>query len=130
MALLVPDEGEVELLTRVVGLTCVYKLYQANMTPAEGDTLSTYSGDIADFSGYANFTAAWGIPATSGGTTFVTGSSNMFQHNGGATSNTIYGYYVTDGSNTKLYWAEKFAASKSMAAPADIIQLIPRLQAE
>jgi len=127
MAIVVPNVGERAMLTTLVAEGHRYRLFQNNITPGEGDVLGDYTE--ADFSGYGSYkTATFGTPATSSGTSFVAGGSLYWQHDGGGTSNTIYGYYVTKSDDTTLLFAEKFGSSKSMAALTDIIQVIPRLE--
>ena len=46
-----------------------------------------------------------------------------FQHNGGGTSNTIYGYYIVNTDTNKVRKAERFDSPVSMAAAWNSIEL-------
>lgn len=133
MDIVVPDVGEVALLAilraEFNSAYVHYHLYQTDITPSETDILTDYSANEADYSGYGyQSVGAFGTPSTSSGTTSMVAGGLLFQHNGGATSNTIYGYYVTDVSDAELLWAEKFSSSKTMATTADKIMVTPRLE--
>lgn len=45
----------------------------------------------------------------------------------GGAAETCYGFVVLDGSGTKLYFAQRFAAPRTMAASGDEISIIPRV---
>lgn len=84
------------------------RLFQNNVTP-DSDTVI---GDltIATFSGYASQTLA-GCSLV-GPTTHVEGIESgpyIFTHNGGGTSNNIYGYYVVNTSTGNLLVAQRAA---------------------
>jgi hypothetical protein len=112
MALLVPDEGEVRLLTYALKSTCPatykLKLYKTDVTPAEADTIASYT--VCDATGYGDATITnaddWTV-ATDTGTTTATCAEKTFTFT--AASN-IYGYYVVDETgDDKVLWAEKFS---------------------
>lgn len=135
MALLVPDVGEVALLTDLLdnGENWTLKLYKTDVTPAESDTAASYT--VADFTDYANKTLTrnvgagnWGTPATNAGTTSSTYNSGTPQSwtNGGS-SQTIYGYYVVGATSTTLLFAEKFATARTLAS-SDSLELTPRIE--
>ena len=135
----IPSEARVNLLQVLKGgmtsstthSSVNFHLFKSNITPSLSDTLSTYSAQESDYSGYvAQAAGAWSTPATSGGVSFMAASELLFQHNGGGTSNTVYGYYVTDNTDAKLLWVQKFAAARSMADTTGIIRVTPRLVAE
>lgn len=127
MAIVIPNVGEVAMLTTLVAVTHRYRLFQNNYTPVEGSVVGDFTE--ATYSGYGGSKEpTYGTPCTVSGTSFVTGGSMFFQHDGGGTSNTIYGYYVTKTDDTTLLFAERFTSSKSMATVADILQLFPRLE--
>jgi hypothetical protein len=91
----------------------------------DGDTAL---GDLteADFSGYSAATVAQGTSSATGGVaTNVLTPESPFEHDGGATANDIYGYYVTDASATVLYFAERFGdAPIDMASNGDLITVV------
>jgi hypothetical protein len=89
-------------------------------------------GDLtqADFSGYSAVEVSAGTVTidSNGDGQFVLAEAT-FSHNGGGTSNTIYGYYIRyaiDGSPASLLWVVKFAAPISMAIGTDVISRIFR----
>jgi len=131
MALVVPDTGENLALEMVVNKTAaqnlVLKLFQSNTTPAEGDTAGTYTE--ATFSGYSSITltgASWG--AASGGS--IAYAQQTFTHNGGATSNSIYGYYMIQTTSGTLFLAERDGAAPfTLANNGDNVKITPTITA-
>lgn len=125
--LVCPDEGEVTLFTPIAttylnaGNTRL-GLFQSNTTPSDSTTLAGLTA--ATFSGYAVATVSTFITPTESANKARTQATSVdFTHNGGATSNTIYGYYVYDNALSKLLWAERFDASVSMANNGDKISI-------
>jgi hypothetical protein len=136
MALLVPDVGEVRLLTELLdGGTArenwTLKLYKTDVTPAEGDTDASYTE--ADFTDYVAKTltrtvdagTTWGTPSTSDGTTSASYAQQSWTC--GATGNTVYGYFVVGASSGVLIFAEKFGTAVTLASGYQL-QLTPRLE--
>jgi hypothetical protein len=129
MAIVVPDVGEVTLLENIktsYSNSFHLHLYKNNFTPVEASVLGDFTE--ADFSGYATQAFGFTTALTVAGISYIVGSPLMWQQNGGGTSNTIYGYYVTDNSNTILLWAERFSSSKSMAGLADLLTVVARVE--
>jgi len=101
-------------------------LYKNNWTPADTDTIAAVTP--ADFSGYAglqNLTswtaAAWVSPRA-----VSTRAALQWTHNGGATNNDIYGYYVVDQAGN-LAWAERYSgAPVTMSNNGQIYQVTPQ----
>lgn len=136
MTLVCPDAGERKLLADLLGTgnNWTLELYKADVTPAESDTLATYT--VCDFTGYAAKTLTravaagnWGTPATNTGVTssqYNSGTPQTFTCTG-ATGNTAYGYLVKDGVAGVLLWAEKFATARNLAEN-DTLSLTPTLQ--
>lgn len=132
-ALLVPDVGEVECLKRLLyqaTADLTLKLYKTNVTPAEGDTHSSYT--VADFTNYVNKTltasqtgSTWAAPSTSTGTSSTTYAAQSWTC--GASGNTVYGYWVQT-ADPILMWAELFATARTLAS-GDVLNLTPRLEA-
>ena len=133
MALLVPDVGENLILEMMVNKTApqnlTLKLYQSNTTPAETDTAASYTE--ATFSGYSAATltgASWGAAASG---TITYGSQQTFTHNGGATSNSIYGYYVVQATSGTLLYAERDASAPfTLANNGDNVKITPTISAD
>lgn len=133
MALKVPDVGELLLLNILTGLesenfnTLTMRLFQNNITPADTDVLATYTE--ADFSGYGGGTpfTNWGAALLSAGKAQSQADSIDNTHDGGPTNNNIYGYYVTDSANSKLYWAERDPAAPTVLnANGQKFTVVPR----
>lgn len=131
MALVFPDTGENLALEMIVNKTAaqglVLKLYKSNTTPAESDTAGTYTE--ADFSGYASAAltgASWGS-ASSGSIAYA---QQTFTHNGGGTSNSIYGYFVIQTSSGTLLYAERDGAAPfTLANTGDNVKITPTITA-
>ena len=124
-ALLVPDVGERKLLDDCIGANDkTFCLYKTDVTPAEGDTLGSYTE--ADFTGYAAKTltaGSWNAASTSTGTTSKTYAAQVFTSSGA--SQTIYGYFVKNGAT--LLWSEKFATARTLVSP-DTLTITPAIQ--
>lgn len=85
-------------------------LFTSNITPAETDVLSTYSTNEVTDASYAaktltgtNFTVA-----TVSGTTTATYPRQTFTF---AAAATVYGFYITNNSDTALLWVARFDAA-------------------
>jgi len=126
MALVVPDVGEVILLDNInssldmSAFEC--RLYQNNYTPVQGSVLGDFT--VATFSGYAaDWTTFGAASIVSNKAKIVASAPVSFVHNGGGTSNTIYGYYIVDLASSQVVWAEKFSASQLMANNGDTLNI-------
>src|SRR5688572_32940844 len=124
--LVVPNASENHLNDMLVAgasTTLRVRLFQSNTTPSQ----STVIGDLteATFSGYAAVTPSFGASATASNKGTITDSAARdFTHNGGGTSNTIYGYYVTyESGGSTLLWAERFDIAQTLANNGDKITL-------
>ena len=132
MAFLMPTVGENKALEHLCNKTApenlVLRLFQSNTTPAEGDTAATYTE--ATFSGYAGITltgASWGAAAS--GT--ISYAQQTFTHDGGGTSNSIYGYYLQQATSTVLILAERDASAPfTMDTNGDNIKITPSISAD
>jgi len=130
MALNVPDVGENLILEMIVNKTAAsnltVKLYQNNITPSDTDTAATYT--VANFTGYADagLTAAtWG--AASGGT--ITYGAQLSFTCSGASSNSIYGYYIVNAGGTLLYSERDASAPFTITTSGDAVKLTPTISA-
>jgi hypothetical protein len=121
MPLVVPTEGELELLRKCILATAeteayILKLYQNSYAP--GPTTTATSFTEASFSNYAAVTlsrTSWGTPTLNGNI----GQTSYAQQSWtcGATGNTIYGYYVLGATSGKVLWAEQFTRFSAAKAP-------------
>lgn len=125
MALVVPDVGEVELLTRMLDSDVVMHLYTNDVDPAESNTVSTFTeaGD-ASYSEATLTGGSWTIE-TESGVTSATYAQQDFVFEGAAT---VYGYYVTDVAGTTLLWAERFSSSASFGSGGGTISITPTIE--
>ncbi|KAF0234073.1 MAG: hypothetical protein FD177_985 [Desulfovibrionaceae bacterium] len=132
-ALLMPNEGEAQALSVVLGKasaeTLTLKLFTSNTTPAEGDTSATYTE--AAGGGYAaiNLTgASWTV--TPGAPTEAVYPQQSWTFTGALTSGaTIYGYYVVGATSGKVYWAERITAF-TPANNGDVQRVTPKFTQE
>jgi hypothetical protein len=131
MALNVPHTGEnialEALVNKTAPQTLLLHLFISNTTPADTDTLATYTE--ATFPGYASVSltpATWG--AASGGT-ITYGSQITFTCTGTSTDN-VYGYYVNQTTSTTLVWSERDAAAPfAVRNNGDAIKITPTISA-
>lgn len=101
-------------------------LFKNNFTP----DIDTLIGDFVecDFSGYSLNTVAFGTISRDGDdNASSTTETARFQHDGGATSNSVYGWYMLDHFSGTLLRAERFSdAPRAMVAIPDEIQVTVR----
>lgn len=137
MALKVPVVGRQPLLNYLIGalgdsLGVNLHLFKSNITPANGDVLSDYtSPHEADFGGYAPIAIAnidWSAAGLDGSDrAFSTAPLQTFTQDGGGSSNTIYGYFVTDSTDADLLWAERDpAAPVTVDATHRVYAVVPK----
>lgn len=125
MTLLVPNEGEAQMLSTMLGKTAIetlrLRLYSNDKTPAETDTPASYTE--ATGGGYANVAltaASWTV--TEGAPTLAAYPTVTFTFTGGIGN--IYGYYVTGDTSNKVRWAERFSdAPYEVQAAGDQISI-------
>lgn len=131
MALVVPDFSELLILQYIVNMLApsnpVLHLYKNNYTPVESSTVINFVEN--NETGYVPVTlvaSSWTTTSLSGVSTAVY-SAQTFVF---GTAATIYGYYVTNISNS-LLWAEQFSSS-SFVLPSGggSVAISPRLTAE
>lgn len=109
MALVVPDQGEVEKLSRMLNKSAtgdvVLRLYTNNYTPIEGSVVGDFTDATA--AGYAAKTltgSSWTI-STVGNVSTAAYAEQTFTFTAGET---CYGYFVTNAADDKVLWAELF----------------------
>jgi hypothetical protein len=130
MPLVVPDEGEIQLLQKMLknalstDETYLLKLYRVDYTPIS--TTAKGSFTEANFTGYAARTltrALWSAAITNsssaGEASYGTSPSSWTC---GTTGNTIYGYWVEGTTSAKVLWAERFSTSRVLAS-GDILNI-------
>jgi hypothetical protein len=131
MALLVPNEGEVQLLgiavNNVANENLLLKLFSTNVTPAEADTAATYTEVAA--AGYAAITltkGSWTV-ANAAGVTTATYAEQTFTM---TAATACYGYYVVGATSGKLFWAENFGSNYAIPSGGGSIKITPKITLE
>lgn len=132
MSLIFPTVGDNLALEAIVNKTAaqdlVLKLFQNDYTPVKGDTAANYT--VATFSGYADITltgASWNAAAAAA---IANSIERVFTHNGGATPNTIYGYFVVQvTSGTVLYAERDSGGAFTLTNNGDNVKLTPQITA-
>jgi len=110
MALLVPDVGEVLLLSYSLnkiapGDSVKLKLFTNDYTPVEGSVVGDFTeADTAGYTAIDLAKADWTVE-TATGTTTAAQPQKTFTLTGAGSH---YGYYITDIAGTGLLWAERF----------------------
>lgn len=133
MPLVVPDVGELYILAAWISgfppSSLFVRLYQNNYTPLDSTILSDLT--VATFSGYSQQSVTLGTPTEVANKAKTVGTApQVFTHNGGGTSNTIYGYYVVDTSTGDLVWVERFGSSQIMTNNGDQISITIQFTAD
>jgi hypothetical protein len=133
MALVVPDEGEIQLLQKMLRVALstnesyILKLYRVDYTPIS--TTATGSFTEANFTGYAARTltrALWSAAITNGSSAAEASYGTSAQSwTCGTTGNTIYGYWVEGSTSAKVLWAERFSTSRVLAS-GDVLNITPK----
>lgn len=106
MALTVPNDGEVEFLTRMMRFEgSKLKLYGSNTTWSETSTVA--SATECTTGGYAQktLTTTWTITTPGGGTSQAAFAQQTYTFTSGCTA---YGYIVTNSAASVLLFAEAF----------------------
>lgn len=135
MSLKIPDVGLPKLLDLKTGKvtgppTYTCKLFQNNYTPVAGSV----AGDFTEctFSGYGagQTITGWASAAVTGSIASAAAAALTWTHNGGGTSNNIYGMYVVDAGGV-LIWAERDpAAPFAISANGQTYTVTPQLTDE
>ncbi len=146
MALLVPHEGELQLLTDLLGQGAredwKLRLFNSSITPAETDTAATYTAHETAFTNYLAKTltrslsgTTWSTPASqapSGSPPWSSRTQVGYSQYGsaaqtwtcGASGDTIYGYFITGATSGKLIAAEAFSTPRTLAS-GDTLSITP-----
>jgi len=129
--LVVPQSGAAVLLEKGLdGLTATVDLhlYQNDMAPSPSSVLGDFTE--ADYDGYAEETitpGTWAVFLQGISQAVAVGPGIVFSPTGATTPNVVYGYYVTDNTNTRLLWAERFAEPKVMNGVTTGFTLVPAI---
>lgn len=131
MPLNVPDVGENIALEAFVNKTAPQnqnlRLFKNNITPADSDTAGTYTEST--FTGYAAIGLTGGSwNAASGGS--ISYSAQQTFTCSGASSENVYGYYLTQSVSGILMWSERDASAPfAIANSGDAVKITPTISA-
>lgn len=133
MALLVSNTAEGRMIRMIVNATTAQnenlsmRLFKSNTTPTSTMTLADYTE--ATFTGYSAVTAtsgSWTI--NEGAPTSATQASATTFTCTAATSEAIYGYYLSQITSSQLMWSERFSDGPyTLTNNGDKIILTPQL---
>lgn len=85
-------------------------LFKSNTTPTTSSVLGDFTE--ADFAGYAALNLiTWAAPSVTSHVGRMTAATRTFTRSTTGAAQSIYGYYVTDNSDTVLLWAERDGAA-------------------
>lgn len=134
MSLVVPDEGEILLLSYMLNKTptddVVLRLFKNNFTPSENTTLAGGIGENPEEcteSGYPED----GISLIGSGWAITLGAMNVVtaEHTEQTfhitEAVTVYGYYITDADNTTVLTIERFSEPGELPTEGGRIYVTP-----
>jgi hypothetical protein len=128
MSLKIVDVGITKMLDKLLGAygnTLQLCLYQNNYTPAAGDTLANYTE--ATFAGYTRQAISNWIPSTLAASVATSNADQkQFQRSATGTAQTIYGYFVLDGTGNLLFAERDPAAPITLTAQGDTYLITPK----
>lgn len=116
----IPDEGMKRLQDKMNGvgaLNFTLRLFQNNFTPVKGSIFSDFTD--ATFSGYVAQTCTFGAGTVTSNISTAVAAAITFTRSIGATSNTIYGWYLVDVTTSKVFAANLLATPKVMGTSGD-----------
>ena len=106
MALIVPNESEVEMLTRMFRAEgSKLKLFSNNVTLSETSTIGSCTECATGGYAQKSLTTAWTCTTPGGGTSSASFAQQTYTFTSGCTA---YGYYVTNSAATIMLYAETF----------------------
>lgn len=132
MTIVVPNGGEEIILNYIFNKDAPedldFRLFAADITPAETDTAATYTGSEAAGGGYAeialtgtDFTVTPGAPSS------AAAAQQTWTFSGALTGNaTIYGYFVTRAVTADLLYAERGPSTLQPATSGDTYKVTPQ----
>lgn len=127
MNIIFPDPALVWMLRRVVGVGLLYHLFRNNHTPALSDTIADYQE--ASWSGYAPIlipAANWILGNVDGHVGVLQAGAVNFPNTSPAPMS-VYGYYVTDDTDTDFVCAARFDIVPFVIVTGDFCPVTPLL---
>jgi len=116
----IPDEGMKlfqDKLNGVSALAFQLRLYQNNYTPIKSSVFADFT--LATFSGYTSQTLTFGAGTVAANISTAVASAITFTRSIGATSNTIYGWFLVDSVSSKVFAANLLPTPKAMTTNGD-----------
>jgi len=110
------------------------RLFKSDTVPTRTTVLADL--DECDFDGYAaQDLASWIFDTVTAHVGYITYPPVTFTRSAGATSNNVFGYYITDAANTELYWTERAVPAADhvgtvMSIPTQTIVVTPKQTVE
>ena len=132
MTLLVPNAAEAIIMENFLNKTApqdlVLKLYSSDTTPAETDTVATYTETSGGgYTDEALTAGSWVV--TPGNPTTAAYPEITFAFTGVAGN--VYGYYLVQAISGDLVWAERFTnAPLNIQNNGDEIKITPQITLE
>lgn len=133
MALVVPNNGELELLDKMlkdalsVNEDYILKLFGNDYTPDQSTTSTSLTE--ANFTNYAAKTltrANWNSAVTVSNKAQSSYGSAPLTWTCGTTGDEVFGYWVEGATSGTVLWAERFATSRVLSS-TDILNLTPQM---
>lgn len=134
MAIVIPNGGEVLalgfLVNKSVPENLKLRLFESNTTPAETDTIATYT--TATFTGYADITltgASWTV--TAGAPSTAAYAEQTFTSTAGGQAKSVYGYVYLRLTTGDIVGAERFTDGPySIVNNGDAVKITPSITAD
>lgn len=138
MALVIPDEGALELLVwqlkaaLAADVPLSVGLYKNDYHPAKSSHWTDFAQ--ADFPGYFRQDvprSGWGDPVIVDGRASSTHGAVPFEWANTGDPQTLYGYFVLNPATFKVTWAERFASAQLLATGGKLkVRLVRTLVSE
>lgn len=131
MTIQVVDQGEGAFLTLITDVDMTLRLYSNNVLSGLSDVqieaLTEAAFTEANFAGYSavSLTSAWTV--TQGNPSSAAQSEATFTRSSTGTAQSIYGYYLTRNSDSKLMWFEQFDGPLSIEFINDAVKVTPTI---
>jgi hypothetical protein len=128
MSLLVPNEGEVQILgvaiNNVANENLTLKLFKTNVIPTEASTAASFTEvTAAGYAAIALTKGSWTI-ATVADVTTATYPEQTFTL---TAASDCYGYYIVGATSGKLYWAENFGTDYAVPTGGGVIKFTAKI---
>lgn len=130
MTIVVPNEGEANVLAAIAAKSLTVRLYTA-VTGGLDDSTVLADFTEATFDGYAAdaITPTSGWTVTPGAPSDMTAdAASVFTAGASVSSQTILGYYVENTGDSVVEWAEPFASSITVQNENDAISVTAKLE--